>query len=244
MNRDRSRKRWVLVTRPREQAEHTAAELHRRGFPTLVDPLFEMHRVPFELPPAEEVQAVVLTSANAAHALTRALVDRPIYAVGSATARAAAARGAFDIRLGEGTWPSLAERLVHELEPSAGIVLHPSGREVASRFEEVLAPYGFDYRRVVVYEMVPREELGSRTRHALQRRAIGAVLLYSPRTAATFARLVRRAGLESALEGVLCVCLSEAVAEEIDELPGLEVVIAEERDEKALLAALEAHSGA
>ncbi len=244
MTRERPRKTWVLVTRAREQAEETARELHRRGFATLVDPLFEMHRVPFELPPAEEIQAVVLTSANAVHALAHQLVEKPVYAVGPGTARAAAARGAFDIRLGEGEWRSLAERLVRELDPAAGLVLHPSGREVASRFEEVLEPAGFAYRRVVVYEMVPREELGSRTRHALQRRAIGAVLLYSPRTAATFARLVHRAGLEAALEGVVCVCLSEAVAEEIVELPGLEVVVAEERDEKALLAALEARMGA
>ena len=244
MTRERPRKSWVLVTRPREQAEETARALHRRGFATLVDPLFEMHRVPFDLPPAEQIDAVILTSANAAHALGRQPVEKPVYVVGSATARAAAARGAFDIRPGEGEWRSLAERILREREPGAGILLHPSGREVASRFEEVLAPAGFDYRRVVVYEMVPREELGSRTRHALQRRAIGAVLLYSPRTAATFARLVHRAGLEGALEGVVCVCLSEAVAEEIVELPGLEVVVAQERDEKALLDALEARLGA
>jgi len=93
----------------------------------------------------------------------------------------------------------------------------------------------------VVYETVPREELGSRTRHALQRRAIGAVLLFSPRTAATFARLVREAGLAPALEGTLCVCLSEAVAEEVaDFAPGMEIAVAERRDQSALLACLEA----
>lgn len=239
MNENRQ-KTWVMVTRAREQAEETARELQRRGFLTLIDPLFETRRVPFELPPVEEVQAVILTSRNAVHALNRELVRLPVYAVGPATAAAAAERGAFDIRTGEGEWRSLAERIVRELTPAGGLVLHPSGREVASRFEEVLEPRGFAYERIVVYETVPREELGSRTRHALHRRAIGAVLLYSPRTAATFARLVRRAGLEPALEGVLAVCLSEAVAEEVSDLPGLEVVVAPERDEKALLGELEA----
>ncbi len=241
MAAQRPRKRWVLVTRAREQAEETARELRARGFLTLVDPLFETRRVPFSLPEGREIQAVVLTSANAAYALTRELVQLPVYAVGEATARAARAQGAFDVRVAEGDWRSLVARIRDELAPGGGLVLHLAGREVRGEWEEELARAGFAYERITVYETVPRAELGSRTRHALQRRAIGAVLLYSPRTAATFARLIREAGLEAALEGVLCVCLSEAVAEEVRELtPGMEIVVAERRDQTALLECLEA----
>lgn len=236
-----SRKKWILVTRAREQAEETARELRARGFLTLVDPVFEVRRVPFALPPAAGVQAVVLTSANAAYALGRDLLEKPVFTVGEATARAAQARGAFDLRVARGEWSDLAERLTVELEPEGGLVLHLAGRDVRGEIGPRLEERGFAYERVVVYETVPREEIGSRSRHALTRRAIGAILLYSPRTAATFARLVRQAGLERHLEGVLCVCLSEAVAEEIDDLPGLEIVVAEERDQRALLARLEEH---
>lgn len=237
------RKKWVLVTRAREQAEETARELRARGFLTLVDPVFEVRRVPFAVPPAEEVQAVLLTSTNAAYALGRELINKPLFAVGEATARAAQARGAFNLRVTRGGWEELAERIARELVPGGGLLLHLSGREVRGEIGPQLEAQGFVYERVVVYETVPRTELGSRTRHALSRHAIGAILLYSPRTAATFARLIHQAGLEHSLEGVLCVCLSEAVAAEIDDLPGLEIVVAEERDQTALFARLEEHAG-
>ncbi len=241
MAEGKARKRWVLVTRAREQAEETARALKARGFLTLVDPLFETRRLAFELPPTDQVQAVVLTSANAAYALNRELAELPVFAVGEATAHAARARGAFRLRVAEGDWSSLADRLERELVPEGGLVLHLAGREVQGELDSRLAQSGYAYRRVTVYETVPREELGSRTRHALQRRAIGAVLLFSPRTAATFARLVREAGLAPALEGTLCVCLSEAVAEEVaDFAPGMEIAVAERRDQSALLACLEA----
>jgi uroporphyrinogen-III synthase len=241
MSEQWSRKKWILVTRAREQAEETARELRARGFLTLVDPVFEVRRVPFTLPPSSDIRAVVLTSANAAYALGRELVEKPIFAVGEATARAAQARGAFDLRVARGEWEDLAARIIRELQPTGGLVVHLAGRELRGEIGPRLTDAGFTYEQVIVYETVPREEIGSRTRHALSRRAIGAILLYSPRTAATFARLVRQAGLEHRLEGVLCVCLSEAVAEEVDDLPGLEIVVAEERDQKALFARLEQH---
>lgn len=239
MSEQWSRKKWILVTRAREQAEETARELRARGFLTLVDPVFEVRRVPFTLPPASDIRAVILTSANAAYALARELVEKPVFAVGEATARAAQARGAFDLHVARGEWEDLATRVIQELQPAGGLIVHLSGRDLRGEIGPRLTDAGFAYEQVIVYETVPREEIGSRTRHALSRRAIGAILLYSPRTAATFARLVRQAGLEHRLEGVLCVCLSEAVAEEIDDLPGLEIVVAEERDQKALFARLE-----
>ncbi len=236
-----SRKQWVLVTRARDQAEQTARLLRERGYFTLVDPVFETRRVPFVLPAPEEVQAVVITSANAAYAIGYDYLHLPVYAVGRASAHAARLRGVERVHAAAGDWKALRDLLRRDLVPSEGLVLHLSGRTVRGDLAPCLAENGLVYERVVVYETVPREEIGSRTRHALARRAIGAVLLYSPRTAATFARLVRQSGAEPALKGVICACLSEAVAEEVDDLPGVEIVVAPERDQTALLDCLEAH---
>lgn len=241
MMESRARKRWILITRAREQGEQTARELRERGYLTLVDPVFETRRVPFSLPRPEELQAVLLTSANAAYALGRELAGLPVFTVGRGTARAVRQRGAMDVRAARGDWQSLVERIREELDPRAGTLLHLSGREVRGDLVGELRQLGFTCERLVVYETVPREEIGSRTRHALSRRAVGAVLLYSPRTAATFARLIRDGGLEAGLDGVLCVCLSEAVAEEVTDLANLEIVVARERDQTALLDCLEAH---
>ncbi len=241
MMENRARKRWVLITRAREQGEQTARELRERGYLTLVDPVFETRRVPFSLPRPETLQAVLLTSANAAYALGRELQGLPVFTVGRGTARAVRQRGVMDVRAARGDWQSLVERVREELDPRAGKLLHLRGREVRGDIVGELRRDGFECEQVVVYETVPREEIGSRTRHALSRRAVGAVLLYSPRTAATFARLIRDSGLEAGLDGVLCVCLSEAVAEEVTDLANLEIVVAQERDHTALLECLEAH---
>jgi uroporphyrinogen-III synthase len=80
----------VLVTRPRAQAEVTAAALRALGHEPLLDAMLEIE--PLHLPDLagrEDVAAVVLTSANAVTALPASLAGLPVFAVGAATAAAA-----------------------------------------------------------------------------------------------------------------------------------------------------------
>ncbi len=94
--------------------------------------------------------------------------------------------------------------------------------------------------RAVLYEARLASTLPEAARAALEEGTLDGVLLYSPRTARAFASLVRKAGLEARVKGLAAYCLSAAVAEALDELPGLTVKIAREPDQAALIALLPA----
>ena len=94
-------------------------------------------------------------------------------------------------------------------------MLHLCGREVREGLAADLTAAGFAYRPAVVYEAVAAAGLAPTTAAAIRERRLDAVLLYSPRSAALFAALVRAAGLDRELADVVAACLSEAVAAEL-----------------------------
>jgi uroporphyrinogen-III synthase len=195
------------------------------------------------------VAALAVTSANAAPALHRlAAADAaaasalPVYAVGAATAAACRAAGAQEVRTGDGDGDgaALAERIARDLPAGGGAVLHLSGSEVREGLEGGLAAAGLGYRRLVVYDTVPSPALAPATRDALRAGALDAVLLYSPRSARHWCRLVGAAGLAGGLRRVVAACLSEAVAAELAGASFAGIRIAATRDQTALLRCLEA----
>ena len=79
----------VLITRPRDQALELADRLAARGDTALIEPLLTIERIAGVAPQLDGVQALVLTSANAAPALGPWARQLPLFAVGAATAGAA-----------------------------------------------------------------------------------------------------------------------------------------------------------
>lgn len=230
----------VLLTRPRQQSLATARTLRALGYRCLLDPMLVIRQVGFPPPGAEDVAAVLLTSANAAMAMNEALLHRPVFAVGRATAVAARNRGAEDVREAAGDGAALAELVGKSLAPAAGRLLHLAGEEVREGMAEPLIAAGYRYEKIVVYRAEPASRLSPRTVSAFKDRELDAVLLFSPRTAAIFRSLVEAADLGANLGATAAVCLSEAVAEPIRGLGWREVLVAAERDQKALVACLEA----
>ena len=86
----------LLVIRPQPGADATAARVRTAGHEALVVPLFEVQPIAWDVPSPDLYDALLLTSGNAVRATGEALdtVRRlPVFAVGSATARAAADAG-------------------------------------------------------------------------------------------------------------------------------------------------------
>lgn len=230
----------VLVTRPHDQATRTAEQLAAMGHKVLVDPVLEIRPRPIGTVDPAGIAALAITSANAAPALPAAGSGHlPVFAVGGATAEAARAAGCVRLHVAEGDGHGLAELIGRELSPERGAILHLAGAEVRAGFAERLAELGFACRRVIAYEAVPSPCLGRSACAALGEGRLGAVLFYSPRTARIWAGHVREAGLVSALERVVAVCLSAAVAAEIAGLPFKERRIAAATSQDALLRCLE-----
>jgi uroporphyrinogen-III synthase len=235
--------RW-LVTRPAEDAGPVAAALAERGHEAVLAPLLEIVPEAGPAPDLGGVQAILLTSANGARMLARrtARRDLPVLAVGDATARAARQAGFAGVESAGGDVADLAALARARLDPVAGPLLHAAGSKMAGDLAGAMETAGFAVRRSVLYRAEPAEALPEPAVRALAGGGLSGVLFFSPRTAAVFARLVRRAGLIDGLARLYALCLSAAVARQIDEPAWAGVRIAERPETSALLALTDAVS--
>jgi uroporphyrinogen-III synthase len=231
----------ILVTRPETVAAGLAAALAARGHEAVVAPLLEIEPVPGDALDLAGCQAILLTSANAVTGLATRDAPRelPVFAVGDATAAAAAEAGFGEVRSAGGDARDLARLVLQTLRPTDGALLHACGRDRAVDFAQLLGPHGFEVRRLVVYAARPAARLPAAAADGLARGTIDAVLLFSPRTAATFARLAGEVGLEGACAKVAVVCLSDAVADAVKGLHWRSVVVARTPDTDAALEAVD-----
>lgn len=229
----------LLLTRPREDAQETLRALEGQGHEVWLEPLLEIRERSEAGIDLQGVQALVVTSRNGLRAFTHLCGrrDLPVYAVGPASATAARQAGFSEVYPGDGDAEKLADLIMHELDPAAGALLHPAGRNVAGALSARLENAGYDLRRAVLYDALPARAFSSATIALLRAGTLDAVLLFSPRTAETFTRLVVQAGLAPACETLAAFCLSPAVAAAAL-LPWRSVYTAEAPNQEAMLEAI------
>jgi len=230
----------VLLTRPRPDAEETARFLAGQNIEAVIAPLIDIGNIAGAAPDLEGVQAVLVTSANGARALARGTANRDValFAVGAASAEAAAQSGFSEVVSAGGDVAALAALVRDRLDPAAGALLHVTGSAVAGDLAGDLAKHGFAVRSSQLYRSQTVDTLPEEARHALNEGTIDAALFYSPRTAAHFAKLVAAAGLEQNCRQLVACCLGAAVAEALAALPFAQVRIAATPDQDALFAVL------
>lgn len=203
----------LLVTRPQAEAERTAAELVRRGHEPVLAPLLVTELLPAPVFP--KPAAVLFTSANGVRAVASWAEERvprtvPALCVGERTAAAAKAAGFSHVRSADGDGKDL-ERLARAmLDPRAGPLLNPTVESPARDLAALLGGSGFTVATVEAYRMSEAEALPEAAEAELRSGAIDGVLLYSRRTAETFARLTE--GLRPHLAAMPLYCLSAEVA--------------------------------
>lgn len=214
------RARLVAVTRPRDAARDLAREIEGKGWEALVEPLLEIREEPPATIDLADVQAVLVTSAHAVPALARLASDLPVFAVGAATARRIEAAGHDGpVVAAGGTGEALAAAVTERLRPDDGALLHLAGRDVRPEPAASLHRESFRLRTVVVYRAEAADRLSDAMVRAMDERRLAAVMLFSPRTASVFARLVRGAELSRTLTDVEALCISETVASAVAALP-------------------------
>ena len=149
----------VLITRPHADAAVLAQELAARGHQVMVEPLLTIEPLPDAVPALDGVQALLLTSANAAPALRGTNPRLPVFVVGEATARAAREHGCEQVHVAAGDAASLARLIIARCRPSEGRLLHLCGAEVRPGLAEALEAAGFALQRQVVYRAVAASSL-------------------------------------------------------------------------------------
>ena len=156
----------ILITRPIAEAQALARRLEADGHAVSIEPLLTIEPLPAALD-LSGVQAVALTSANAAPSLAAA-THLPVFAVGGASAAAARAAGCTRVETAGGDAASLARLIVAACRPDGGAILHPSGSEVRPGLAEALGDAGFAVRRQTVYLARPAQALSARAQAALR----------------------------------------------------------------------------
>ena len=230
----------LLVTRPDEDASATIAALEALGHEAIASPLLTIQSMVDAAIPDENWQAILITSANgaraiAAHADFERLKSVPVLTVGAASAEAAHEAGFSSVVSAEGNVDTLVALAASKLNPSAGPLLHVAGSVTAGDLKGGLEAHGFRVERVVLYEALAAEHLPGMAREVLEAGTVDGVLFYSPRTAASFANLVREAELEAALKTLTAYCLSAPVAEALAGLPFCDIRVSDEPKQPALL---------
>ncbi len=235
----------LLVTRPLDESQALAERLEARGHQAAIEPLLTIAPDLFAPLSLEGVQALLFTSANGvrAFALRSPRRDLPVYAVGPATAAAAREIGCATVESAGGDVRALAALVVTRLDPARGALLHVAGRVVAGDLAGPLAARGFVVGRAALYAAEPATRLSAAAHDALADGVLDGVLLFSPRSAATFAAVTAAPELRAALSRLTLFALSPAVAEAVADLGWRRVAIAATPDEDALLALVDAAAG-
>lgn len=230
----------VLVTRPPEDAQRTAAELRARGHAVVVAPLVEIRFRDGPPLALENVQAILATSANGLRALARRTQRRdiPVFAVGPQTAEAAQQLGFLQVKNAQGDAAALADAAKRWARPDGGALFHPGAAKTKGGLEESLRRTGFTVVNEILYDAVQLNELPPAAVDALSAGALDAALLFSPRSARTLAEAVQRAGLVQACSGLEALCISRATADALAPLRFRAVRVAARPDQNAILALL------
>ena len=224
----------ALITRPEEDARPLAEALAARGVATVIEPLLAIRPLPEAAADLAKdlagVQALLFTSANGARAFAELSPRRDIgvLAVGDATASAARGLGFTAVESAGGDVQALARLVKQRLKPAGGPLFHAAGSAVAGDLAEILAADGFDLRRRMLYKSATATALSPETIAALKQGRIDLVLLFSPRTAVSFAELARAAAVDAS--ELTALCLSPAVATAVSGLAWKKVEVAEKPD--------------
>jgi len=172
----------LIVLRPEPGASTTVARAEMMGLAVRRHPLFTARTLDWSPPPADQFDALLVTSAQTARLAGPAL-DRydalPIYAVGEPTAAALRSQGFSDIVAGSTDGTAIAARMAAD---GHRVILHLAGETVAT-----IEPGPLTINRVAVYTMV-ETKVGDPLLADIAEGAI--ILVHSPRAGARLAQLV------------------------------------------------------
>ena len=236
----------LLVTRPEPEAARTAAALRARGHSVIIAPLLRIEPLDGAAIGAGPWAAVLVTSANVAHAIAvhakrAAILGAPVFAVGDRSANAMRVLGCANVVSAGGNAGDLARIVAAHFSPPARL-LYLAGEQRSGDLGGELRAKGFAVETVAVYRAVTVDTLPSEAEAALAG-GVDGVLHFSRRSAEAYVEGAQAAGLlESALRPAH-FCLSAQVAVPLQGAGGRLVHIARQPAEAALLDLIGTHQG-
>lgn len=230
----------ILVLRPEPDAWRSAAALRSLGHVPVVAPLFVVRPTGHPCPDGP-FDAVLLTSANAIAPLKASLqpvpATVPVLVIGARSAAAAREAGFSDVQAASGTRHDLIGLATRRL-PRGSRILLALGRDHKADLAPSLQRAGLHPVAWLAYEAEAVPDLPDAVARELQAGTDAAVLHYSRRGAETLLALADHPGFRAGLLGLAHVVLSPDVAAPLLAAGATRVLVAEQPDERSLLAKL------
>jgi uroporphyrinogen-III synthase len=233
----------ILITRPEPDASEMRAALEALGHEVTIDSVMDIEALPIAQEDVRDARALIVTSRNALRTLAgspllESLRPLPVFAVGPGSAELARALDFGHVIEGEGTGRDLVPEIEQRFQPGPALLLHLAGETVAFDIAAALSAHGYNVRKITVYRTVTASALSPETVERLAAGLIDAVILMSPRAAATFAQLVRTADINESASGLTYLCLSRNVADALGAPTPARLEIAAMPNSAAMLAAV------
>lgn len=231
----------VVLTRPQEDSERTAAALRARGHDVLIAPLLRVEPVNAEL--RTNWGGVIITSANAAaavfaHPARDGLIKLPVFAVGQRSADAARQAGFSDITTAGGDVRDLMRTVVACRADAKGPLLYLAGEDRSGDLLGDLTVRGIAVELAVVYRAAAAP-FSQPLIAALKAGEVDAVLHFSKRSAESYLAGADVAGVATPALAVRHFCLSEPVAGPLRSAAAGRIAVANRPDEAAMIELLE-----
>jgi uroporphyrinogen-III synthase len=164
--------------------------------------------------------------------------SHPVFAVGTATATAAANAGFARVFNADGDASALSDLIANTLSPQDGALVLPAAQGQGKDLTASLRQRGFRVIRRVAYRAAPVDMLPEAAASSLAKRQVWVVMLFSGETSRHFVRLLRMANLVDAIRDVEAVSISERAAVALRPLPWRCIRIASKPNQDAMLALL------
>lgn len=229
----------LLVTRPEPDASRTAAHLAALGIEPVVAPLLEAIQQADPLPARESYSAIAFTSPNAVRFLARRdpdkpIFEKPVFAVGEATAQTAREAGFATVSAAQGTLADLVPLIAASRKGDT--IFHPGGRDLSGDLAGALAPHGIEVRSATLYAMEQARALPPAVQAQLASGEIAGALFFSRRTAEAFANIAAGPDFTAVKAALRCLCLSENCAEPLIENHFPRIALADHPSHEAMMA--------
>ena len=215
--------------------------LRARGHEVLVEPLLNVEFLDTGALPLDGVQALIATSRNGLRALARN--DSLEQAKSCRCSRWARRRPQWGQALGfdriiegEGTAAALVPLIAETCDAGKGALLHLAGERLAADLKGELEKLGFSVSRPHLYRTVAVQSFSAEMKEAMAAGDLDGVLLMSPETARTWTSLLSTSAFFRGGGDIRYFCLSQAVADRLSGLGGVEILVAETPQEDRLLA--------
>lgn len=232
----------VLVTRAAPGDQSTLKALHARGIDAISSPVLVTE---FCAPPEPDwtgVQALLITSANAATAIQsyRQTKTIPVLAVGDQTASALTIAGFTHVESAQGDAAALLDLAAARLATNSGKVVYLRGEDVATDLAAALSRRGFQTQSLIVYRTAPAPLLIDQAISAIRAGEVSGILFHSRRGAESFLSLAVDSALAGYFNRMTAFALSARAAEPLDSSLWRAIQIAPSPNEASLLAIIAA----